>query len=263
MREIEEKAMSNHIEMSETARNEVERVIKNEVATPLVSVNTGVQAILARQDRQDATIKQMADGINKLAQSQFLLMNLVRAGSGIIAAPTTNTPPIQLAALRNDQESRPPPAPISLGFKADGCTPRKRKRSVPRHVHYGDGRVLMSTENKTIEDFWYEFANGRNGNPALRDLEQVSMDWRRDPPNSSQFKTFWGYRSPIYNLITYYMENENLDEVEALNKVRPVFESVPKSRNGKPNLQMLSKLFTDKLKELGGYHNRRWKGGSR
>jgi hypothetical protein len=121
----------------------------------------------------------------------------------------------------------------------------------------------MSTENKSLDDFWFEFAHGRNGNRALRDLEAVSMDWRRDPPKSSKFKTFWGYRSPIYNLITHYMEKEKLNEVEALNKARPLFESVPKTRNGKPNMPILSKLFKDKLIELGGYDNRRWKQSKR
>jgi hypothetical protein len=272
MRKIEDDALSHRIDISDGAMNEVERVMKNEVSTHLVSLNSNMQTILTRQDRQDGAMKHLVEGQYQLAQNQQALMNyLVRQNSGAAADLVgPSLAPFQLGLAnpgtvagevlpqQPDNDGIPNNATI-LGLKADGHTPHKRKRAISRDRCYGDGRVLMSTENKTLDDFWSEFVNGRNGNQALRDLEEVSMDWRRDPPNSSQFKAFWGYRSPIYNLITHYIEKEKLDEAEALKKARPLFESVPTSRNGKPNLTVLSKLFKDKLVELGGYDNRRWK----
>jgi hypothetical protein len=293
MRKIEDDALSHHVEISETAMNEVERVIKNEVSTQLSCLSSNVQKILTRQDRQDGAMKQndqtqhqLVEGLYQLAQNQQTLMNyLASPNSGAANHSLTPTlPPFQLGLPQphsipwrgvpqvsimgsvgtgNQPGDNGITDNVTLGLKADGCTPRKRKRAIPRHHDYGDGRVLMSTENKSLDDFWFEFAHGRNGNRALRDLEAVSMDWRRDPPKSSKFKTFWGYRSPIYNLITHYMEKEKLNEVEALNKARPLFESVTKTRNGKPNMPILSKLFKDKLIELGGYDNRRWKQSKR
>jgi hypothetical protein len=139
-----------------------------------------------------------------------------------------------------------------LDFLADGKTPRKRKRAVSRSADFDMGKVpvLMSTENKTLDDFWQEFAHGQNGNIALMLLEAKGMGWWRDPEGSGKFEVFWGYRNPIYKLVTHYMESTQLSEEEALDMVRPLFDSIPKSRSGKPNLKVLSKLFTLKLKKI-------------
>jgi hypothetical protein len=140
----------------------------------------------------------------------------------------------------------------SLGFRADGKTPRKRKRAVSRSEDFAKGKVqvLMSTENKTLDHFWQEFAHGSNGNVALRLLEAEGMGWRRDPKGSSKFKVFWGYRSPIYKLVSHYIDSMKLSEEEALDRVRPLFDSIPTSRSGKPNLKVLSKLLTLELNEI-------------
>lgn len=84
------------------------------------------------------------------------------------------------------------------------------------------------------------------------------MDWRKDPPGSSRYKTFWSYRVPIYNLITHYI-SEGASENEALVLAQPTFDLVPKYKGtGKPDLKKLSPIFNDKLKELGGYQNRKY-----
>ena len=82
-----------------------------------------------------------------------------------------------------------------------------------------DGMYLMSTENVTLKDTWEEFTIGRNGLPSIRDLEEKGKGWRRDllredGTRGTAFKTLWAYRSPIYNLITHYVEVESLDEAE-------------------------------------------------
>ena len=120
-------------------------------------------------------------------------------------------------------------------------------------------RILQSSDNSTLEDFWNEFAHGRNGNPPLRDLEIEGMDWRRDVPGKTTFKTFWNYRCPMYNLITYYTKQQGHSEAEALEMARPLFDQIEKSRTGRPNLKKISKRFTEKMKELGMYQYRRWK----
>jgi hypothetical protein len=151
-----------------------------------------------------------------------------------------------------------------LGFLADGKTPRKRKRAVSRAEDVGRGKVpvLMSTENKTLDDFWQEYAHGRNGNVALRRLEAEGMGWRRDPKGSSKFKVFWGYRSPIYKLVSHYTDSMNLSEEEALDRVRPLFDSIPTTRSGKPNLKVLSKELTKELTKIK-INNQKQQGASR
>ena len=56
----------------------------------------------------------------------------------------------------------------------------------------------------------------------------------------------------------HYMENGQLDEEGALDKCRELFEQVPKTRNKKVIPEELRKMFTQKLKDLGGYEGRRW-----
>lgn len=150
----------------------------------------------------------------------------------------------------------------TLGLRADGITPRKRKPGVSRLCEYGSGpgekQVLMSTENYTLEDFWGEFYHGRNGNEPLKDLEAKGIEWRRDPPGATRFKTFWSYRVPIYNLMMHWIDNGE-SERAALYKAQPIFDSVPKSRTGKPNLKKLPDIFNKELKRLGGYESRKYK----
>jgi hypothetical protein len=162
------------------------------------------------------------------------------------------------------------PAPMNVrgpankdgpGVLADGVSPRQRMPAVRREEYIGTAanRILQSSDNSTLEDFWNEFAHGRNGNPPLRDLEIEGMDWRRDVPGKTTFKTFWNYRCPMYNLITYYTEQQGHSEAEALEMARPLFDQIEKSRTGRPNLKKISKRFTEKMKELGMYQYRRWK----
>ena len=98
----------------------------------------------------------------------------------------------------------------ALSFKADGNMPIKWKQAIQRETDYGHGHVsvLMSTVDFTLEDFWFEFSCGQNGNPPIRELEEEGIDWQCDPKGSTKFKTFWGYCSPIYNLIMHYIERE-------------------------------------------------------
>jgi hypothetical protein len=98
-----------------------------------------------------------------------------------------------------------------------------------------------------MNHFWQKCAHG---NVALRLLEAEGIGWRRDPKGSSKFKVFWGYRSPIYKLVSHYMDSMKLSEEEALDKVRPLFNSIAMTRSGKPNLKELSKLVKLELNEI-------------
>jgi hypothetical protein len=71
-----------------------------------------------------------------------------------------------------------------------------------REKSVADGRLLMSTDNKTLSDFWNEWQYGVNGKESLKSLEaQTNGIWRNDPPGSGRFKQFWAQRSPIYAII--------------------------------------------------------------
>jgi hypothetical protein len=50
-----------------------------------------------------------------------------------------------------------------------------------------------------------------------------------------------------------------LSEPEALEQAQPIFDSVPKSRTGKPDMKKLPNIFNAKLKEIGGYDSRKYK----
>jgi hypothetical protein len=77
--------------------------------------------------------------------------------------------------------SEPLPVNKTLDFlQVDGITPRKRKRAISQSDDLGMGNaswVLMSTENLTLDDFWQEYAHGRNGKVALRQLEVEGIGW--------------------------------------------------------------------------------------
>ena len=46
---------------------------------------------------------------------------------------------------------------------------------------------------------------------------------------------------------------------QGLNPIQPIFDSVPKSRTGKPNMKKLPDIFNAELKKLGGYESRKYK----
>jgi len=234
------------VPLSITARNELERIVVTMVTPEL--------------RRQQMELRQVH---GEIRQVKTLVEGIAFGGTALASTPNGLGGTASATLQQTDDEFL---SDYTNGLTVSG-QPRKRKHAVSRAQSLQEGMVLMSTDNFTLTDFWTEFNAGRNGIPALRTLEEKGKDWRLDPKLSNQthkrgskFKTFWAYRSPLYNLITYYMEVQNLDEKAALEKSNEIFLSVPVSKGtGKPNLKLIGPLFTNELKRLGGYPSRRWK----
>ena len=262
MKKAQEDWANTRIEVPAMVSSELEKLVHTAVTPHLKHIEDVLQITVAKMDKLEDVLQITVAKMDKLAASQQGQQGsgIGAIGHGVQASILAGS--TSLFENENVGVNEQHPTEESLGFRADGKTPRKRKRAVSRAEDVGRGKVqvLMSTENKTLDDFWQEFAHGRNGNVALRVLEAEGMGWRRDPKGSSKFKVFWGYRSPIYKLVSHYMDSMKLSEEEALDRVRPIFDSIPTTRSGKPNLKVLSKKLTSELTEI---NNQKRHGASR
>lgn len=292
MKAAQDDASANKIVVNEACANEIERQL-NTTVMPALQSNQGDLRLVTRkmedlQSSQGSHADRVEEALSRMDQRQVIffreMWNLQHSRNPVYldeaardarfdqlmlispAAARASAPPLQLPGLPRPAADVAPAASdgannSDVGYKADGVTVRKRKAIVLREKDFGAGngqkRVLMSTENVTLEDYWNEFSRGRNGQPSLRQLEEQGMEWRRDPKGSSRFRTFWYYRAPIYNLVTHYM-SRGVSEKDALAMTQVMFNLVPKSRSGKPKQHLIPTTFNNKLKALGGYASRKY-----
>ena len=168
-----------------------------------VAINQSVlpvlQAMQPRQQQQGQMLLLMHQ------QRQVVVPHQLSVAAAMIS-PNHHAPnPLLLPQL-----PRPRGQDILVRPNKDGSTVRKRAKSLNRiqasEVLRASDRqtgVTMSNDNNSAQDYWDEFAHGRNGNPPLRLLEAKGKGWRK--AGVGGFRQAWCLRVPIYNLIVFLL----------------------------------------------------------
>jgi hypothetical protein len=229
-----------------------------------VAINQTVLPVLqAMQQRQQYMQRQQL----QMQQQMLLFMNQQRQPASVphqlpvAAAAAMISPNHAPNPLLLPQLPRPRGEDILVRPNKDGNTVRKCAKFVNRIqaselLRASDGvtRVTMSNDNLSAQDYWEEFARGRNGNPPLRLLEAKGKGWRK--AGVGGFRQAWSLRVPIYNLIVFFIEPEDvpgspglgMKEEAALEAAEPIYESVPVSKKtGRRSLTAVSKAFKKEL----------------
>ena len=104
----------------------------------------------------------------------------------------------------------------------------------------------------TLEDYWNQYYHGTPDSPSLLFQEtETKKGWRQDVRGASAFRQYWSKRSPIYNLMHYYMNNKEISEDDALKEANVIFSSVPVSQRTKKrclrNVKLAFQLELDRI----------------
>lgn len=192
MRTVQDNIDANKILVPDECRNEIERQNNTTVMPALKANNDTSQLILQKMEDSEVLEKKRArrEELHQLqnmavlralwnrqsdcvseaeSNSQFLKIigdatatfesGYIYGGSAVVPSVSAGPTLPFAASLQSNRGSEAP----SLGYRAYGVTPRKRKAAVYRHTEYGSGpgqkQALMSSENTTLPDFWGEFAH--------------------------------------------------------------------------------------------------------
>jgi hypothetical protein len=120
----------------------------------------------------------------------------------------------------------------------------------------------MSNDNKTLRQFWDEYAHGRGNTPALRDLEDHGNEWRKDVvytgPSGEVLMCralgqAWYQRVGLYNLVQYYIDAAGMLEEDAIIKGEELFKTANYSnKTHRYCVKDANRIFRLELKRLGG-----------
>lgn len=128
---------------------------------------------------------------------------------------------------------------------------KRKRRTATNRLDFVGTRYVQSDSNVFAKDFWQEYSIGRGGRRSLRYMEKNEPDWRRDAPGEKKFTQFFSERKKIYLYIALLISTGE-EEESAVQKVQDIFDAPNNhSRNGKPRLNKVNKVLTERIRELG------------
>lgn len=223
---------SDQVDLSVPAKNAIDRAVKERVTEPL-------KLLILLNRRQGFQIESLKESVQVLSNAR-----------GSAVAPAASSSPSDVANIRATTFAQAfgdvqLPANAKDDVLSDGKTTRKRKRPITLDervvvaklrdpVKYAELVAPGPDQNLTLKEYWNEYYHGTAEKTAYRVLEErTNKRWRQDLPHSNAFRQWWAKRSPIYNLIHYYIDNQGLTEELALAKANSTFKSVPVSTKSK------------------------------
>jgi hypothetical protein len=278
MREVQEQEEDNKVVVPVNLSNAFECGLHEHVVPFLREGQEFNTSMSRRIEHVEAGQASLLAGQARIEAGQARIEALLCSDGSLVNRQTAIAPATGAADLFEDHEDhRGAPQHQQGGLlprrreddkRADG-TDRKRRRKVTRFVvtslarEQGHGhRVIMSNDNKTLRQFWDEYAHGRGNTPALRDLEDHGNEWRKDVvytgPSGEVLMCralgqAWYQRVGLYNLVQYYIDAAGMLEEDAIIKGEELFKTANYSnKTHRYCVKDANRIFRLELKRLGG-----------